>query len=752
MKNALLLILLVGTAFYSAAQSEKAKKAQADRVFEGFSYEEAYLKYNSVNDQTVEITRKKAISAWKLHETETAERLFREVILLEGHTAEDVYNYAAVLRENKKYDASEKWMKKFREMNGEDQRAKLILDNIGGHHRLLKLDYNFVIENLSINSEQQDFSPVFYDDKIVFVSSREGVKPILRRWNRNKLPFLDLYSTEVNGNNEFVNPAPFNKSVNKKFHEGPAAFNARGNLMIFTRNNYKGKSSKGVKRLQLYMMQKNRNSWGSAKPLPFNSDEYSTGHPTISADGKWLYFASNMPGGMGGVDLYKARIYGDGTFGGAINLGEDINTEGDELFPFIHPKNEMLFFASNGRAGLGGLDVYLAQIKRDLSIGKIMNLGAPINGNDDDFGFILSEDQKIGYFSSNRDGGKGSDDIYSFQLKRPFSFGKTIKGIATDERGLYLPGVEVTLFDLLTADEETVTTNSQGEFEFSVAEDKIFNLRGHKTGYFDGSKAVDTHMESKAIVADLMLEKNPGITLFFNVTESGTNQPIDSVKVTVLDNYTQKIERDFTRSNGEYLFPLSDKRLNDEGNYTILLEKDGYLSKDLTYDVIFTAPGVYNMQAALDVSLEKIQIGKDLSKMIKVDPIYFDVNKANIRADAAEELDKIVKVMNENPTMVIELGSHTDSRGNDRQNEALSAKRAKASAAYIAKRISNPERISGKGYGESVPNVVDLSDKGLGDNVELNDAFINSFARTNREQFERLHQMNRRTTFIIIQM
>jgi outer membrane protein OmpA-like peptidoglycan-associated protein len=208
----------------------------------------------------------------------------------------------------------------------------------------------------------------------------------------------------------------------------------------------------------------------------------------------------------------------------------------------------------------------------------------------------------------------------------------------------------------------------------------------------------------------------------------------------------------YTTEQGDNLKPLMDKKLDDRGSYNIVLEKEGYLVKTVTYNALFDHEGKYEVHANLDLTLEPIQVGGDLSKIIDINPIYFDLNKAIIRPDAGLELDKIVKVMNENPNMVIELGSHTDSRGSDASNESLSDRRAKASAAYIAERITNPERIYGKGYGESKPNTVDASEDGGDVNQVLTEVFINTFKTKNIKSFDKYHQMNRRTEFIIIKM
>ncbi|MBK6527176.1 MAG: OmpA family protein [Crocinitomicaceae bacterium] len=258
-----------------------------------------------------------------------------------------------------------------------------------------------------------------------------------------------------------------------------------------------------------------------------------------------------------------------------------------------------------------------------------------------------------------------------------------------------------------------------------------FSLLGTKEKYFDGKNKVETFGEQGTFVADLILEKDPGLSLYLLVIDKATNEPIDSVKITVTDNMTGMTDSILTSLTGDYFRPLADKKLNDRGSYNFSIEKKGYLNKTVTFNILFDKEGKYNVHEYLDVTIEKVEVGQDLSKIVELKPIYFDLGKATIRPDAAIELDKIVKVMNDNPNMIVELGSHTDSRGNAKSNQTLSDKRAKSSADYIKQRITNPERIKGVGYGESK-----LKNE-CGDGVTCP---------------EEKHQENRRTEFIIISM
>ncbi|MBC7865715.1 MAG: OmpA family protein [Bacteroidia bacterium] len=342
---------------------------------------------------------------------------------------------------------------------------------------------------------------------------------------------------------------------------------------------------------------------------------------------------------------------------------------------------------------------------------------------------------KSGYFSSNRTGGKGDDDIYAFNLLKPFKFGKTIKGTAKDKTGNIVAATLVKLTDDEGKEIGAVTTGTDGSYSFETEADKKFKLNGSKTTYFEGNTPVSTESKEDVIVADVVLEKDPGLCLYALITEKGTTTPIEGVKIKLVNNISGKEEKIVTPASGDFRKVLSENKLNDRVSYNIVLEKDGYLTKTVTYNKSLDKEGQYNIQSEMDLSLDKVAVGTDLAKLINIKPIYFDLGKYTIRPAASTELEKIVKVMNENSTMVIELGSHTDCRGTAAANTKLSDNRAKASAEYVKKRITNPERISGKGYGESKLK---------------NDCACEGTVKSTCTEDQ--HQENRRTEFIIIKM
>ena len=680
-----------------SAQTGKIKKGE--KYFEGYSYTKAIEKYEGLTEKTTTINRQLAESYAKTGNTEKSELYYAEVVKSEEKLPEDIYNYAAILSKNGKHNESTKWMKEYELVATSDSRAKQYSAKPNFYKSLLKDQGRFSIKNIDVNSAQEDFGPTYYKDKVVFASSREGTVQIKRTWNWNGLPFLDMYEATPSEDNELSEIEELLKGKkNNKYHEGPATFNKEGNYMVFTRNNYKGKSSDGVVKLQLFSAELVEGKWEKEEALPYNNSEYSVGHASLSADGKTMYFASDMPGGKGGVDIYKATRSDDGVWGEAQNLGDKINTEGNEMFPFIHEGNEMFFFASDGHLGLGGLDVFLTQIKGN-GFGKVENLGTPINTTKDDFSFILDKEEKKGYFASNRAEGKGDDDIYSYKLLKPFTFGKTIKGTAKDKKGNILAKTEVVLYNNEGKEVEKVITGEDGTYSFAVDADKKFKLNGNKEEYFEGANTANTKTDNEVVIADLILEKDPGLSLYAIVTDKKTGLPLEGVSMSVLDNMTGETTTHTTPASGDYRRPLADKKLADRGSYNIVLAKEGYFSKTVTYNTEFTKPGQYDVHSLLDLGLDPEV--KDLAELIQINPINFDLNKYKIRKDAALELDKIVEIMNKYPNMEVELGSHTDARGSDAYNKKLSDRRAKASAAYIKKHITNPKRIYGRGYGET---------------------------------------------------
>jgi len=728
-KKILYIVIILFASQQLMAQG-KAKIKKAHKLHDGYSFSKAIEKYEGITDKTPSIIRNLAKSYFNTGDIVSAEKYSRELCLTDSATSDDIYNYASVLKMNKKYKEAETWMVKYNNMEINDSRGFVATGSKGYYKKLQKDVGQFSIKNLDINSEQEDFGPAFYKDKIVIASSREGIVPIKRKWNWNNLPFLNIYVAARKEDNTLDSLITFQRNINKKFHEGPASFSEDGNYVVFTRNNYSDKSKTGERNLELFSSKFNGKKWEKPIPVPFNSPEYSVGHPALSPDGLTMYFASNMPGGTGGVDIYVVTRNEAGTWNKPSNLGSLINTEGNEMFPFISHTGGLLFFASDGHLGLGGLDIFVTKMTDGEPI-EFKNIGVPANSSRDDFSFILDKHNKSGYFASNRPGGKGDDDIYSYTLNKPFLFDKIIRGTAKDTKGNLLIETVVNLYNDKGEVIKSVTTNETGAYSFQADNNKKYALKGLKTEYDEGTNTADTHGDEEIIISNLILEKIPNLSLVCIVKDDDNNL-IDSAKILMVNNTRGNSNSVMTASNGTYREPLKKVKLNDSLDYKFIVDKEGYLATVKDYKQALDREGEF----IVEVVLTKIKVGSKLSDFIEIKPIYFDLNKSNIRPDAAIELDKIVKVMNEHKTMVIELGAHTDCRGSSTSNESLSDRRAKSSAKYIQGKIDNPDRIYGKGYGES--------------SLKINCSCLGKSKMHNLSKKQ--HQENRRTEFKITKM
>lgn len=751
MKQAVLIVLLISG---SVAWAQSGKLKKADNYFEKLSYAYASVLYEELlggESDSPGMQAKLAMCYYHMGNMTAAENYFSGMISSSQALPENYFYYAQVLKQNGNYTESDKWMTKFHDGDVADIRGISFVSNPSYIEKIEKQGNHFTIKNLQSNSSVADFGGYMYPNSnktnqqiAYFVSARLKKVPVQNEWSWDGKRFLDLYTGVVDEQQDFSSIELITKRVNTRFHEGPLCFSPDGKRVYFTRNNVsKGsmrRDLKGIQNLKLFTAEVlTDGSWENITEMPFDSRDFSVGHPCVSSDGKTLYFASDMPGGYGGADLYKASINSDGTYGKPENLGKEINTEGQEMFPWINAEG-YLFFSSNGHIGLGGLDVFVLFPGKTGGFENLMNVGKPLNSQRDDFGFTMNSDLKTGYFSSNREGGKGDDDIYSYQLVKPFKINFTLSGIVTDKNtNALLGGATVTLKDENGNTIATTTADEQGNYFFNLEPDKNYTIGVSTENYFDNSAKVSTvnlTADMASLEQNIGLEKDPGLALRCLITDNKTKEPIEGVQIKITDVSTEKeFLVSTTSSEGDILKAISDKKLGDMTNYKIEITKEGYLPKTVTFNQKISTPGTINLHEVIDLSLNKPDVGMDLSTLIDIKPIYFDLGKDVIRPDAAKELDKIVKVLTDYPTMVIELGSHTDCRGSIASNTALSDRRAKASASYIQAKITNPDRIYGKGYGES--------------KLKVNCPCEGTVKSTCPDSE---HQKNRRTEFIIIKM
>lgn len=639
-RNIFLFALVVITGGNSFAQQNDIKKA--NKEFDKYAYidaREIYLKVVEDGYESAEIFKNLGDTYYYNGDYTNAAKWYQKLVTQFPDQTEPEYYYrtAQSLKSLAKYDESDALLKDYVAKGGKGLVIKKYENDPDYLKSTVFKTRDFVIDKVSVNSSNSDFGAAFYmKDKLVFASAGNTTGAKINEWTQE--PYLDLFIADRAANGELSNPMKLGGDINTEYNESTATFSKDGNTVYFTRNNFldgkkgldKSKKFKTL-RLTLYKATKTGDyNWTNVVELPFNNKGYSVAHPALSLDGKKLYFSSDMPGTVGMSDLWYVDILGNDSFGTPVNLGPEINTEAKESFPFISEKNN-LYFSSDGRSGLGGYDIFVTPLDKDGKPGAITNLGAPTNSAQDDFGFIINEEDRIGYLSSNRGGDRGSidDDIY------------LVKEICS-------------------------------------------------------------------------------ITINGKVFDEETKDPLPGATVSLLDENNQLISQTTAKNDGTYSF-VADCGIQ----YTVRGVKEGYNP----YENMIQTPV---LSGIIDVPLPLKRIGpcapNDLGCKLNLQPIYFDFDKSNIRPDAEIELAKILAALREYKELIIHIESHTDSRGNDTYNEALSERRAQSTLKWLVGKGIDANRLTAKGYGES----------------QLVNQCSNGVTCTAEE-----HQLNRRSMFII---
>ncbi|NER19117.1 OmpA family protein [Spongiivirga citrea] len=695
-KFRVLTLLLFLSVSFVASQNKAIDRGNAS--FDKQAYANAITYYEAAIKQgakSAEVYRKLADSYYNLSNLPKASENYKLLFETQKPTDTEVYfRYAQSLKAVENYKESDRIMNEFMFKKQEDTRGKRFstsrnyLDSIKTNMML------YDIKNSRYNSRASDFAPTLLDGELVFSSSRDSGTYSRFRAKWNNEAFLDIYKTVNNKDTLSKKSVPFDKRMNTKFHESTSVFTKDGNTMYFTRNDFsggrRGQDRTRTTRLKIYRSQKTGKGWSKPKELPFNDRDYSVAHPALNADETKLYFASDMPGTLGASDIWMVDINGDGSFGEPVNLGPSINTESKETFPYISSENN-LYFASDGHVGLGGLDIFVSKVLEDNNFGEVINVGKPINGPTDDFTFVIDEESRIGYFASNRKGGVGSDDIYLFKLrpKTIEELEQLVMGLVTDaDTNEKIVGAKVTILDQDLQVKKDTLTDDLGIFELKLSQKDLK----------DGSVESTIRAESEGYVPneETFLRTREIDTFFINIQLRKVGVP-------------------------------GDPEDPNNKNVTINVGADGNPVVATNPDTTPNNPP--STQPTTPVVTTEPSIGEDLAKVLQLKPIYFNFDKSNIRYDAKLELDKIVEVMKQYPQVIIDVRSHTDSRGRDIYNMALSNRRANATVAYLTKKGISPERITGKGYGEST--LVTNCPNGV---------------RCTAHQ----HQLNRRSEFIVV--
>jgi outer membrane protein OmpA-like peptidoglycan-associated protein len=592
MKNLFTTIILLISILTSVMAVEKSsKEIKGDKHFFLYEFDKAIVAYKKAKELTTDGQRKLCESYHNINKNNEAEIEYSKLISKGVNVIpDDYYNYAMILKGNGKYNDAIESMNTFSRLKPEDLRTKSYISNKADFGKMLKDDGKFKVKHLEVNTKAKDFGTSYYKNKIIFSSSRSKAKMIVRKDNWTDMPYLDIYASEIE-NGELKKPVQFDKIANGKMHDGPASFSNEGTFMAFTQNNYDTKRKNKVVQLEIYFSEYKNEKWSEPTAFYVNNNGYSVGHPCLTSDGKTMFFTSDMPGGYGGSDIYKIKKNDSGDWGKAENLGAKINTEGDELFPFFEEKSELFFFSSNGQFGVGGLDIFICTMS-GAEIGKITNLGLPVNTQYDDFALILDTKMEKGYFSSNRIDGSGDDDIYSFDVLKNLRQDKKINGIAKDKDGKMIPNTVVTLYNENNKVIESITTKEDGAYSFMVDSDKTFKLIGKKENYLDGETTTNSIGNDFNIKADVtLLTKDEAITkeivegadlgkilklssIYFDVDKYNLRPDakleLDKIVSTMNKNPTMTVKlSSYTdcRESKAYNQILSDKRANASVEY-----------------------------------------------------------------------------------------------------------------------------------------------------------------------------------------
>lgn len=502
--------------FIVQGYSQKTRIEAADEKYDRYAFIDAISTYERIANKgykNEEMFQKLGNAYYFNADLQKAEKWYAELFEMnQDQTAEYCYRYSQCLKSLGNYNKANVILDLFNAKSGNDQRAKLFAKNKNYLEVIKENSGRFTIEDAGVNSEYSDYGSAFSGNKLVFASSRDKGGPTKRVFKWTNQSFTSLYASSVLSSGKLDSPKPFGDKMNSKYHESTPVFTKDGKNVYFTRNNFldgkKGSDNNEVTLLKVYKATLVNDSWENIIELPFNSNQYSVAHPMLSLDEKTLYFASDMPGTLGQSDLFKVEINGDNTYGDPINLGKTINTEGRESFPFISEDNE-LYFASDGHPGLGGLDVFVSQIKTDNNFGEVLNVGEPINGPQDDFSFWIDSKSRKGFLTSNRLGGHGYDDIYSFTETRKLVCKQKLIGVITDlETGGILADTKVSLFDENFILISQTISDHKGGYVFDVSCGNTYYVRAEKTEYGTKESEIKIPAINGTTSLPLVLEKS----------------------------------------------------------------------------------------------------------------------------------------------------------------------------------------------------------------------------------------------------
>ncbi len=702
MKKILLILFVFLIQFANAQEQELAR---AKRYFDRTFYSEAISLYEDllVENSSEIVVKNLADCYYYTNKLVEAKKYYAFLTknYYKNLPEEYYFRYYQTLKATNQIDEANKIYKEFYLKSVDSDGLIKFENDIKTLENISAIGKRYDIKNLEINTPSSEFGAVKKGDNLVYatVKSKPNLFDKVYKWNNET--YLNLVSVPIkNINSKDSIVKYFAEELKTPMHESNPIFTKDGKIIYFTRNNYKnghrGKNKDKVSTIQIFRAELINGKWTNLTSMPFNSEDYSVEHPALSNDEKILYFASDMPGTLGSLDIFSVDINGI-NYGTPKNLGPQVNTNKKEQFPFVSKDNK-LYFSSNGHLGYGSLDVFVSEMKNNEYV-KPSNVGLPVNSNLDDFAFNIDSDTKQGFFSSNRAGGKGSDDIYSLTETKDLIIEdckQFLAGTITDvDSKLPLENAVVVLQGLDKKEIERSITTSTGKFSFTVPCELNYVILVSKENYKENSKSFKLNKDRNKIT-------DASLTL----------KSLEVIK-------QEEIRAAQNKKKEEDLVAEQNKK---EEEIVVAKKKEAEVKEKEVAEV----QKKEKIKKIIAQEKDVVEIKDKL--VIKTDPIYFDYDLWYIRKDSKPILKRVVELMNKYPDMILEIGSHTDMRGNDRYNEDLSEKRAESTRDFLIDLGIAEVRITAKGYGETQP-IIDC--------------------KTEQSCTEEQHELNRRSEFVI---
>ncbi|OXA95809.1 OmpA family protein [Flavobacterium hercynium] len=721
MKKLLVIIFVFSIQFINAQDQDLLR---AKRFFDKTYYAESIILYEKLAESkpSQEVIKNLADSYYYTNKLIKAQRYYRLLVQSYNKDLDRNYyfRYAHTLKATNSNDDANAALRTYYTKSGNPQDSVYFEKALKELENVSAIGNRFVITNLALNTKNSEFGAVKHNDSLIFagVKLKPGLFDKKFKWDNET--YLNLVAVPLKNINSADSIAHyFAKELKTGMHESNAVFTKDGKTMYFTRNNSKNgskrKNDDKISNLQIFKAEFINGKWKNVTSLPFNSSNYSVEHPALNADETVLYFASDMPGSLGSFDIYSVNI-NKGAFDTPKNLGPTINTDKREQFPFVSDDNK-LYFSSEGHLGYGSLDVFVSEINGK-EYSKPVNIGLPLNSNADDFAFNIDSNTKEGYFASNREGGKGSDDIYQLKEIKDLvveDCKQLIAGIITDvDTKLPLENATVQLQDSEKNNIGSATTAADGKFSFQVLCENSFTVLASKDNYTSNSRDVSSGKVRDAV--------NDG---------SMTLKSLEVIKLEekLISENKKKEEEQLEKEKKEKeildALALKEAIIKKKADQIAAVEAK---KKEKAREIAEEA--VKKKEKEKQILIDEKDIYKDDKGrlLIRTEPIYFDYNMWYIRRESKVVLGKVVALMKKYPNMKIEIGSHTDCRGNNKFNENLSQKRASSSRDFVIESGIDQKRVTAKGYGESVPIIKCVTDDACS---------------------EEEHELNRRSEFVI---